>query len=218
MASDVQANKDCIASHQTVVASKVPTLSAVDDDLIDTSLRARLMINAEVHQPWSTIGFSQWIGTGRWWLLRAQMGLSTITESELSVAPAAFADLIKASWILVDVIPSHPQFPFISASTRSQLRSLSAEVTNEFSRITALAIVVPALDELRNQDLRFWEPIRAKALLLRPHKPSQNTEVWSVDGGEHVLFRRFAVRKSGYLQVALAYCCFLSMGVSKPQE
>ena len=47
--SDVQAVKDCIASHQIVVASKVPALSAVDDDLINTSLSARLMINAEVH-------------------------------------------------------------------------------------------------------------------------------------------------------------------------
>ena len=123
------------------------------------------------------------------------MVIRDILEPGLTVAPEAYAALIKAGWILADVIPCHPQFPFISASKSSELQSLSAEVKNEFSRITALAMVVPALDQLSGQDLRLWESIPVKAPLLRPYKASQNLDAWRVDGGEHVLFRRFAFRE-----------------------
>ncbi len=156
---------------------------------MSTTLSASLMTNAEASQPWNTIGVDQWIGAGQWWLLRAKLELRT---PEQIVAPAAYANLIKAGWILADVIPCHPQFPSISASKSSELRSLSAEVKNEFSRITTLAMVVPALDEVWSQDLRLWESIPVKAPILRPCKGSQNLDVWRVDGGEHVLFRRFA--------------------------
>ena len=195
MESDVQAIKDYISSNQVIIGSKTPALSAFDDDLMSTTLSASLMTNAEASQPWSTIGFDQWVGAGRWWLFRAQLVLRTIAEREQSVAPAAYADLIKAGWILADVIPCHPQFPFISASKGLELRSLSVEVKNEFSRVTALAMVVPALDELCGQDLRLWESIPVKAPILRPYKVSQNLDTWRVDGGEHVLFRRFAFRE-----------------------
>ena len=195
MANDVQAIRNYIASNQAVIGSKTPALSSFDDELMSTSLSASLMTNAEASQPWSTIGFDQWIGAGKWWLFRAQVVLRTIAEREQIVAPAAYAHLIKAGWILVDVIPCHPQFPFISASKSSELRSLSAEIKNEFSRCTTLAMVVPALDELPTQDLRIWESIPAKAPPIRPYKVSQNLDAWRVDGGEHVLFRGFAFRE-----------------------
>ncbi|KAK0513396.1 hypothetical protein JMJ35_004382 [Cladonia borealis] len=195
LANNVQTIKDCIASNKAVTGCKVPALSAIDDDLMSTTLSANLMTNAEASQPWNTIGFDQWIGAGKWWLLRAQLVLRAMSEPGLSVAPEAYAALIKAGWILADVIPCHPQFPFISASKSSELQSLSAEVKNEFSRITALAMVVPALDQLSGQDLRLWESIPVKAPLLRPYKASQNLDAWRVDGGEHVLFRRFAFRE-----------------------
>ena len=44
--------------------------SLVKDDISRSSLSAVLLKHAEVHQPWSTIGVSQWIETGVWWLLR----------------------------------------------------------------------------------------------------------------------------------------------------
>ena len=162
---------------------------------MSTTLSTILMAKAEASQPWGTIWFDQWVGACKRWLLRAQLVLRTIAEREQSVPPEPCAALIRAGWILADVIPCHPQFPFISASKSSELQSLSAEVRNEFSRITTLAMVVPALDQLSGQNLRFWEPIPIKAPLLRPYKGSQNLDAWRVDGGEHVLFRRFAFRE-----------------------
>ena len=209
LADNVQAIKECIASNQAVVGSKVPALSVVDDDLMSTTLSASLMMNAESSQPWSTIGFDQWIGAGKWWLYRAQLELHTIKGPRQSVAAAAYADLIKAGWILADVIPGHPQYPFISASKSSDIQSLSTEVKNEFSRITALAMVVPALHGLSSQDLRLWESIPVKAPILRPYKVSQDLNAWRADGGEHVLFRRFAFREMDLVMSSPCILLFL---------
>ena len=170
----------------------MPALSVVGDDLMGTTISASLMMNAESSQAWSTIGLDQWIGAGKWWLYRAQLELHTIKDPGQSVAVAAYANLIKAGWILADVIPGHPQYSFISASRGSEIGSLSTEVKNEFSRITALAMVVPALGELSSQHLRLWESIPDKAPILRPCKGSQDFKTWRADGGEHVLFRAFA--------------------------
>lgn len=181
-------------SETTDLKSTNPSVSAIDDELFKTSLSAAFMKNAEVSQPWSTIGVDQWIESGRWWLLRSQMESYTITEAKKEVPLAAYTNLIKASWILVDIIASHPQVPFIAASTHSEVQLLSGELKNEFSRLSTLDSIVPDLSELEEQDLRIWET-QAKGPLLRPHKDSRNLDEWTVDGGEQVLFQRFALCK-----------------------
>lgn len=167
-------------------------MSAVDDDLFKTSLSAAFMKSAEVNQPWSTIGVDQWIESGRWWLLRSQMDLYTISEPKKKVPLTAYTNLIKASWILIDIIANHPQIPFIAASTHSEVQLLSAELKHEFSKLSTLDSVVPDLSELDGQDLRIWE-IQAKGPLSRPHKDSRKFDEWTVEGGERVLFQRFAL-------------------------
>ena len=177
-----------------VTNSKVrdPSLSAVDDELFKTSLSAAFMKSAEVTQPWSTIGVDQWIESGRWWLLRSQMELYTVSEPNQKVPLAAYANLIKSSWILVDIIACHPQVPFIAASTHSEIQLLSGELKNEFSRLSALNSMVPNLSELEGQDLKIWET-QARGPLLRPQKDSLKVDEWTVEGGEQVLFQRFAL-------------------------
>ncbi len=167
-------------------------MSAIDDDLFRTSLSAAFMKSAEVTQPWSTIGVDQWIESGRWWLLRSQMELYTVSEPKKEVPLAAYANLIKASWILVDIIACHPQVPFIAASTHSEVQFLSAELKAEFSRLSTLDSIVPDLSELEGQDLRIWET-QVRGPLLRPYKDSGGVNQWSVKGGEQVLFQRFAM-------------------------
>ena len=182
------------ASEGTKMKSVIPSVSAVDDELFKTSLSAALMKNAEATQPWSTIGVDQWIESGRWWLLRSQMELYAVTVPQQKVPLAAYANLIKASWILVDIIACHPQVPFIKASTHSEVQLLSAELKNEFSRLSVLQSIVPDLSELEGQDLRIWET-QARGPLLRPHKDPRRLDEWTVDGGEQVLFQRFALCK-----------------------
>lgn len=120
------------------------------------------------------------------------MELFTVSEPKQKVSLPAYTNLIKASWILVDIIAYHPQIPFITASTHSDIQILSAELKNEFSKLSALDSIVPDLSELEGQDLRIWET-QARGPLLRPHKDSQKFDEWTVDGGEQVLFQAFAL-------------------------
>ena len=103
----------------------------------------------------------------------------------------AYANLIKSSWILIDIIACHPQVQSITASTHSDVQALSAELKNEFARLADLSLVAPNLDELEEQDLRIWEVTRTP--YLRPHKDARSADAWKVASGEHVLFQGFAV-------------------------
>ena len=190
------------ASEGTGSKPMPPSVSAVDDGIFRTSINAALMKSAEVTQPWSTIGIDQWIESGRWWLLRSQMELYAVSVPKQTVPLAAYTNLIKASWILVDIIACHPQISFIKANTYSEVQLLSAELKNEFSRLSALNSIVPDLSELEGQDLRIWET-QARGPLLRPHKDSRRLDERTIDGGEQVLFQRFALCKLHVLTESL---------------
>jgi hypothetical protein len=45
--------------------------------------------------------------------------------SHIAVSPSGYADLIKTSWILIDVIASHPQLSFLDLNTQYEMRLLS---------------------------------------------------------------------------------------------
>ena len=64
---DVSDIKSYILGNKT---APIPSLSVVEDEVFKASLNAALMKNAEISQPWSTIGVDVWIEAGRWWLLR----------------------------------------------------------------------------------------------------------------------------------------------------
>jgi hypothetical protein len=103
------------------------------------------MKNAETLQPWSAIGADQWIQAGRWWLLKvgfmsfgnltrvcrqcikqSQIELYATPVSDSAVPLLAYINLIKASWILIDIIACHPQLSFLNSSTHYEVQLLSA--------------------------------------------------------------------------------------------
>ena len=103
----------------------------------------------------------------------------------------AYVNLIKASWILVDIIECHPQRAFITAATYSEVRQLSMELRNEFGRISNLDLVTPYVGSSDEQDLQIWETVAGS--FLRPRRNPQDPDEWTVESGEHVLFQGFAV-------------------------
>jgi len=54
------------------------------------------------------------------------MELYTPPVSDQCVPVSAYANLIKASWILIDIIAGHPQLPFFTSSTHFEVQLLSA--------------------------------------------------------------------------------------------
>lgn len=131
------------------------------------------------------------------------MELHTATTPKEKIALAAYANLIKSSWILVDIIACHPQFQFITASTSSEVQSLSTELKAEFRRLSTMERILPDLGALEGQDLRIWE-LSTKTPLLRLHKDTRSPDAWKVASGEEVLFQRFAVCETGLLTDSLA--------------
>ena len=198
--NDVREIKSHITGQQITETPLIPSISSLDDDSDTLTLSASLMQNAEILQPWSTIGVDQWIESGRWWLLRAQMELHAILKPGQEVPLGPYTSLIKASWILIDIITRHPQVPFLSASTHSEVQILSAGLKSEFQRLRNLEALIPDLRDLESQDLRIWET-QSKGPLLRPHKESGDSKTsisqnqWRVEGGEEVLFQKFAMLK-----------------------
>ncbi len=74
----------------------------VDDDIFKETLSAAFMKNAEVNQPWSTIGVNQWIESGRWWLVlvsaqagvpKASHGIGNANAFDQKGANGTFYDL-----------------------------------------------------------------------------------------------------------------------------
>ena len=120
------------------------------------------------------------------------MELYTVSTPKEKVPLAAYANLIKSSWILVDIIACHPQVQFVTASTHSEVQALSAELKHEFARLSDSGLIIPALDELEGQDLQIWE-VPTRTPLLRPHKDARSVDAWKVASGEHVLFHGFAI-------------------------
>ena len=189
-------------SNQRNEKPQVPSLSAIDDEFLKISLHAAFMRNAEVSQSWNTIGLDQWINAGRWWLLRSQMELYNILTPKQSVPLGAYINLIKACWIVLDIIACHPQVSLMAANKFAEVQLLSAELKNQFSRLESLESVFPDLGDLEGQDLRIWETPN-KGLIVRPRNSLRSYDGGAASGGEQILFQRFAICKLRTLAEAL---------------
>jgi hypothetical protein len=53
------------------------------------------------------------------------MELYATQTSNSSVSVPAYTNLIKASWILVDIVACHPQLIFLNSSTHYEVKLLS---------------------------------------------------------------------------------------------
>ena len=178
------------------------SLSAVDDEQTRISLYTAFIRNAEAFQPWNTIGLDQWMDAGRWWLLRSQMKLYNISKPKQSVPSEGYVNLIKASWIVVDIIAYHPQVSLLAASKFAEVQLLTAELKNQFTRLESLQSIFPDLSDLEGQDLRIWERGK-KGLIVRAHKGPRSRHAWTVDGEEQILFQRYATCRLRTLAEAL---------------
>jgi hypothetical protein len=130
-----------------------PRLSCVPDTNYEILLSQALMKEAQVSRSWSAIGFEEWIQAARWWLLKAQC---TLYSPDSGVLPAqAFADLLKASFILIDIFPQHPQRRFWT-SEYFEVEILAESLKSELASIQRLGYQKPDLGIVESTDLRIW--------------------------------------------------------------
>jgi len=149
--------------------------------------------------------------------LQSQMEIYMLSSPSQRISVSAYIDLVKSSWILIDLIACHPQVPFISASTSAEIHSLSSvrlfgdlclgkvgscdftdvleqAIKDEYRRIESLGLIVPDINSLDDGNLEIWEPqLKGPSLILRrnmgaPHNMLNG--LWAAEGGEEVIFQR----------------------------
>ena len=172
-------------------------LSGVADANYQLLLSQAFMKEAQVSRLWSAIGFDEWIQAARWWLLKAQFTLY-LPDSE--VLPAqAFADLLKASFILIDIFPQHPQRRFWT-SEYFDVEILAELLKSELATIRRLGYQKPDLGIVESTDLRIWSLTKPA---MRPKlKPESSYEgvAWHNATEELVwkCFRSFATEAENW--------------------
>ncbi|MCJ1391760.1 hypothetical protein MMC18_004625 [Xylographa bjoerkii] len=119
----------------------VPAISVVDGEVSQKSLSQALLKQAEKVRPWLASGIDEWIQAGSWWLMKAQSRLYANALTDRTIPVQAYTDLLKASWILVDIISQHPQQRYLSSTSGSlEAQILSETVKGELNKIEALGL------------------------------------------------------------------------------
>ena len=136
--------------------------------------------------------------------VQSQMELHSVSAARQEVPRSRYANLIKSSWILIDIIACHPQIHFITASSRSDVQLLSAELKKEFDRLSKLQLIVPDLGEMQGQDLRIWEKDQSSPRTRhREHRYDPTIDAWTVGNGDEGVFQGYALfREFALLQAA----------------
>ncbi|KAL0634113.1 hypothetical protein Q9L58_006992 [Maublancomyces gigas] len=175
-----------------------PTISTIrvgDQAFKAPILSAALMIQAEVGQRrWSSIGVDEWIQAGRWWLLKSQSALDIESPSQpgQAISSQGYADLIKASWILLDVIARHPQLNLLDSSIRLDAEQLAEAIRSEFGNIDISKALPPSSEQIQACDLSIWE-MKAKGASIQPMKGKEGgSRSWETQD-EQILFQRFGL-------------------------
>lgn len=139
-----------------------PRLTGVGGDF-QIRLTEAFLDEASRRRSWRSIGFDEWLRAGRWWLMKFQSGLydglsPTSENSVMMILPQAYADLLKASFILVDIFPEHPQRRFWT-NEYLKVELLAEEVKHELAVIEKQKLQKPPLSQVIRSDLRIWAEI-----------------------------------------------------------
>ena len=169
-----------------------PMLSAVNEKSSQIILSQRFLKEAEKLRPWTAIGFDDWLGAGRWWLLKAQTQLYT-EAAAMTMPTQAYANLLKASFILIDIFPKHPSRRLWSTEYL-QVELLAEELKRELTKSETLGLRKSATDAVEKADLRIWVDIPPSIDLTPAPYIESNAHgpgAWQTQD-EQVLWRGFA--------------------------
>ncbi|KAJ5960884.1 uncharacterized protein N7479_008034 [Penicillium vulpinum] len=113
-----------------------------------------------------------WLRVATWWLLKARAtlancnrhnyvsargSLSPSTESK-STSHQAYLDLLKASYILYDIVLEEEAPSLLVDEDRKSIAELSEGINEELSQYTSIDIPEPST--LHTQNLAIWEPMQ----------------------------------------------------------
>ncbi|RBQ96517.1 hypothetical protein FVER53263_20435 [Fusarium verticillioides] len=91
------------------ISPQGPLLNAPLDDEDRQELSAAFLRSAEIgNRPWASIAIDDWLQAGKWWLLKVRSQMNRLAEGT-EIKAHAYVNLLKACWILADIVSIHPQ-------------------------------------------------------------------------------------------------------------
>lgn len=153
-------------------------------------LTRKLLENAEVDgRLWTSIGIRDWLQTGKWWLLKAQSRLYSAGPQTPEYSQAR-VDLIKASWILTDIVALHPQRNFFGSGIQEMdILDIVQAVKSQHEDLSKKSLPSPTLHELERSSWKIWIGTSSTALLPSLGGGGRGSRQWGTVGG-FILFRR----------------------------
>ena len=134
----------------------------------------KFLERAETDRSWTEVAIDVWLQTGQEWLGAAKFGLAKgfffqnqaldDRESELAYVQA-FADLLKASWMLIDVVGQHPQRPYVTSGHRqASIKAFAKDVASRLDNLKTSAILRPSSDNILHQAIHDVFAFRSSAV------------------------------------------------------
>jgi hypothetical protein len=138
---------------------------------------------------WFSYGFDEWLRAGQWWLMSSQGRLDPEMPSDLVIPIQPYADLLKASSILLDILPRHPSIRLWDPTKEYlQFQLLADMLRDELKSIETRGLKTPDLQSLQGADLRIWTET-VTTVQLRPEAHGHRTS-WQ-DANEEILWQGF---------------------------
>ncbi|EXK43261.1 hypothetical protein FOMG_05894 [Fusarium oxysporum f. sp. melonis 26406] len=193
-------------------------LKASLDEEVRAELSAAFLRSAEIgNRPWASIGIDDWLQAGKWWLLKARSQINHLAQGSGDEGHA-YINLLKACWILTDIVSIHPQRTHLGASNdrrNDDIRNLSQIAKTSLESFPGFNF---QLRDVENNTMKIWLQAPPSSTIAPRFQFSinRNTPTWQTSDGE-VLFQCFAEIKTSteFIQDTLEEC-FLMLEV--PQQ
>ncbi|KAH0533088.1 hypothetical protein TsFJ059_001699 [Trichoderma semiorbis] len=146
------------------------------------------------NRPWASIGIDSWLQIGQWWLMKAESQLGVAPESRVYDATCnqGYTNLLKACWILTDIIATHPQRTHMGASNDRRAYHIQRLTQATTSKLNTLSMITFQLKDLLTCNLDIWNLPPSTALTLRRRNTDDQHELkWQTYDGQ-LLFQGFA--------------------------
>ncbi|KAN0116843.1 hypothetical protein V8E51_002820 [Hyaloscypha variabilis] len=143
---------------------------------------------------WFSYGFDEWLRAGQWWLMSSQGRLEPEAAEELVIPIQPYVNLLKASSILLDILPRHPSIRLWDPTKEYlQFQLLANMLRIELENIELKRLQKPELKDLQNAELGIWTEV-VTTIQLTPDPHGQGLDLWQ-NSDEETLWQGFGTFK-----------------------
>ncbi|KAF5261913.1 hypothetical protein FOXYS1_7378 [Fusarium oxysporum] len=175
------------------IPRKGPLLNAPLDEEDRAALSAVFLRSAEIgNRPWASIAIDDWLQAGKWWLLKVRSQMNHLAEGP-EITVHAYINILKACWILTDIVSIHPQRIHLGASNdrrNEDIGNLSQIAKRSLENFPVFDF---QLRDVEDNTINIWpqSPPLGTIAPLRPFSINRDSLRLQPSHGE-VLFQCFA--------------------------